>query len=172
MSSDVVERVRALAQEVSVREGCLLYDVEFTGGPSGRVLRVYIDRVEGVVSVNDCANVSRGLNLLLDVEDVVPGGHYDLEVSSPGLERRLTQAWHFERAVGQPVRVRMSEPVTGGLEDVKAQTLLEGKILKVENGVLVLEKDGKNWNVNLGQVAKANVRFVEPEKTLPGKKKR
>lgn len=170
MLSDVVDRVRALAQEVSVREGCLLYEVEFSGGPHGRILRVYIDRTDGAVSVDDCANVSRGLNLLLDVEDVVPGGGYDLEVSSPGLERRLTQKWHFERAVGQPVRVRTSGPVTGGLADVSPQTQLDGLLLKVDGGSLVLEKDGKSWVVELSQVAKAHIRFVAPAKGV--KKKR
>ena len=55
----------------------MLYDLEFHDGPA-RSLRVYIDKAPGGVSIDDCANVSRGLNLRLDVEDVIPGGHYDL----------------------------------------------------------------------------------------------
>ncbi|HMN68940.1 MAG TPA: ribosome maturation factor, partial [Bdellovibrionales bacterium] len=81
-----LEQIRKFAQEVAIREGCLLYDLEYREGP-GRALVVYIDRdTAGGVSITDCSNVSKGLNLRLDVEDAVPGGHYDLEVSSPGLD--------------------------------------------------------------------------------------
>ncbi len=66
---------------------------------------MFIDKAGGV-SIEDCANVSRGLNLRLDVEDVIPGGQYELEVSSPGLDRKLTQGWHFEKAVGKTVQVK------------------------------------------------------------------
>lgn len=89
IQDDFLTRVRALAREVCEREECELYHVEFVSGPNGRILRVYIDRPQGDVSLEHCSQVSRGLNLLLDVEDIVPGGHYDLEVSSPGIERKL-----------------------------------------------------------------------------------
>src|SRR5262245_53641529 len=75
-----MEQSRLFAEEVAVREGCRLYDMELRD----RTLRAFIDRTPGGVSVDDCANVSRGLNLRLDVEDAIPGGRYELEVSSPG----------------------------------------------------------------------------------------
>ncbi len=173
MLGDVNERVRKFAQDASQAEGCRLYDLEFSGGPNGRVLRVYIDRDDGPVSIGDCANVSRGLNQLLDVEeDVIPGGAYDLEVSSPGLERKLTQGWHYEKVVSQTVRVRTSGPVTGGLSDVTPQTLLDGVLTKFEGESLVILKDGREWVVPMSQVAKANVRFELPVKQGPKGKKR
>ena len=174
MLGDINDRVRKFAQDASTQEGCRLYDLEFSGGQNGRVLRVYIDRDDRLVSIDDCANVSRALNQFLDVEeDVIPGGAYDLEVSSPGLERRLVEPWHFEKVVNQPVRVRTSEMVTGGLTNVTPQTLLDGVLKKVEDGNLVILKDGNEWIVPMSQVAKANVRFVPPEKQGPkGKKKR
>jgi ribosome maturation factor RimP len=169
---EFIDKIRDLAAEVTAREGCLLYDLEFTGGPHGRVLRVYIDRDAGTVSIDDCANVSRGLNLLLDVEDLIPGGRYELEVSSPGLERRLSKDWHFARAVGQPVRLKTAQPVTGGIEGVSPQTLIDGDLVAANDGKLKVMKDGKEWEIAVSDVAKANVRFIPPDNSLKGKKKR
>jgi ribosome maturation factor RimP len=160
VSAGFLDRIKALARDVSEREGCRLYDVEMSTGGRGRVLRVYIDRIEGAVNVDDCANVSRGLNLLLDEEDVVPGGAYDLEVSSPGLERKLSESWHFERAVGQMIRVRLKEPVT----------TLEGELVQANSDGIVLRVKDQEMNFNLGAIEKAQVRFMGLE--LKGKKKR
>lgn len=172
MQSEVIERVRALAQEVSEREGCRLYDLEFIGGQNGRTLRVYIDR-DPSVSLDDCANVSRGLNEKLDVEDVIPGGRYDLEVSSPGLERRLSERWHFEKAVGQAVRVRTAAPTTGGLGDVVPSTLIDGELLRIDGENLIVLKEKREWVVPMSLVSKANLRFEPPQTQGPkGKKKK
>ncbi|NJM10232.1 MAG: hypothetical protein HC883_05055 [Bdellovibrionaceae bacterium] len=67
LTESQLEQIRQFAEEVAIREGCLLYDLEFREGP-GRLLRVFIDKDAGGVSVNDCVNVSRGLNLRLDVK--------------------------------------------------------------------------------------------------------
>jgi ribosome maturation factor RimP len=109
LSDEARDKLRALASQVAEREGLKLYDLETPAGRQ-RLIRVYVDREVGAVSVDDCANVSRGLNLLLDVEDLVPGGAYELEVSSPGLERRLSEKWHFERAVTKRIRVKVATP--------------------------------------------------------------
>lgn len=104
--------IRKLAEEVSTREGCYLYDIELVGAGNGRVLRVTIDKDgEGGVTVEDCTNVSRAMNLRLDVEDVVPGGQYQLEVSSPGLERVLKEPRHYQGAIGQSVSVKSFAPL-------------------------------------------------------------
>lgn len=114
LSEEKVEKIKTLAQDVCLREGCSLYDIEFTGSGRHRVLRIYIDsNGPDAVSVDHCANVSRGLSLQLDVEDVVPGGQYELEVSSPGLERQLREKWHFEKALGKTVSLAAHNPPTG-----------------------------------------------------------
>lgn len=169
---ELLEKVRGIASEVSQREGCLLYDLEFTSSPHGRVLRVFIDRNSGTVSIDDCANVSRGLNLLLDVEDLIPGGGYELEVSSPGVERRLTQDWHFVRAIGQPVRLKVRAPTTGGLADVTPQALIDGTLTGVQDGLLKVLKDDKEWTIPMSEISKAHIRFVVPDNSVKGKKKR
>ena len=103
------KKLMAVVQEVAERENCFLYDLEMPGAGQGRALRVFIDKEgEEGVSIDDCSNVSKGLNLVLDVEDLVPGGAYNLEVSSPGLERRLRQPWHFEKAVGETVDFQLN----------------------------------------------------------------
>src|SRR5215207_7977736 len=100
-TSDFISRIKDLAEPVAQREGCEIYDIEWVSGHrgKGRVLRVYIDKVGGV-NVDDCSNVSRGLNLILDVDDAIPGSGYSLEVSSPGLERTLRESRHFSAAIG------------------------------------------------------------------------
>lgn len=161
-----MEQIRAFAEEVAQREGCLLYDLEFREGP-GRVLRVFIDKEPGGVSIDDCANVSRGLNLRLDVEDVIPGGAYDLEVSSPGLDRKLTQAWHYDKAVGQFVQLKYKD-------DTGASRPYEGKLVSVENGNLNLENSKGPFGVSISMIEKGRIVIgdVLKKKPAPGKKKR
>ncbi len=137
MPENLLTHVKGLAEQVTQREGCELYDVEFSGTGRHRVLRVYVDKPGGV-GIEDCTNVSRGLNLLLDVEDVVPGGEYSLEVSSPGLERPLRYSRHFSSVIGEKIWVKTEAVLEKyGVED---RSLCKGKQVK---GILesVLEKE-------------------------------
>ena len=120
LREDTIIKLETLVQEVAKREGCELYDIEFGGHSGRRTLRVFIDRAEGGVSIDDCSNVSRGLSLILDVEDPIPGGAYDLEVSTPGVDRILRKPWHFQRVVGQRVQVRSSQALESfGIQNKK-----------------------------------------------------
>ncbi|MBV9086145.1 MAG: ribosome maturation factor, partial [Acidobacteriaceae bacterium] len=84
-----IEHVRQIAERVAASNGLEVVEVEFRGGGGkARMLRVYIDKPGGVTH-EDCANVSHEMGTILDVEDAVPGGSYTLEVSSPGLDRKL-----------------------------------------------------------------------------------
>src|SRR5215467_11071875 len=98
-----VDRVRGIAERVAASRSLEVVDVEFRGGGKARMLRVFLDKpaagtdpLAGVTH-EDCANFSREFGTILDVEDAVPGGSYTLEVSSPGLDRKLTRAADFER---------------------------------------------------------------------------
>ena len=166
LADSQLEQIRQYAQEVAEREGCLLYDLEFLDGPA-RSLRVYIDKAPGGVVLEDCANVSRGLNLRLDVEDVIPGGRYDLEVSSPGLDRKLTQLWHFERAVGQTVRLKYwdAERVT---------KTLESQLLGVVGLKLSFESKNGPVEVDFANVQRARIQVgdVLKKQPPPGKGKK
>src|SRR5579863_3059453 len=98
-----LERIREAAERVARSLGIDVVDVEWKVGKQ-RFLRVYIDKPEGV-SHRDCQAVSEQLGVLLDVEDLVPGPRYILEVSSPGLDRKLTKAPDFERFAGRLARI-------------------------------------------------------------------
>ena len=171
LTENQLEQIRQFAVEVAEREGCLLYDLEYREGP-GRSLRVFIDKEPGGVSVNDCANVSRGLNLRLDVEDIIPGGAYELEVSSPGLDRKLTQAWHYEKAVGKTVQVKYRA------EDGNTKTY-EGKLTSADGKTLAFENSKGPFSLDFASVQKARILPMDvlqkqpaPGKKPGGKKKR
>ncbi len=165
-SEETLKRVRSFAEEIANREGCLLYDLEFHDGP-GRVLRVYIDKDQGGVSLEDCVNVSRGLNLRLDVEDVIAGGRYELEVSSPGLERKLTQPWHFAKSVGSTVNISYMDD--GG----QARSAI-AKLMEVDGTQLRLENEKGPLLVELMRVKKARTKLMQKAANKPtsAKKKR
>src|SRR5580698_11670153 len=95
----VVEKVREIVERVASSEGVEVVDVQLLGGGNSRVLRIFIDKPEGVTHA-DCEFMSLNAGTILDVEDVIPGGHYTLEVSSPGVERKLTRSLDFERFSG------------------------------------------------------------------------
>ena len=122
--SEAIEALRQVAQEVASKEGCRLYDIEFVKGPH-KTLRIYIDREDTPVSIDDCSNVSRELNQWLDANENLVDGQYDLEVSSPGLERRLTQAWHFEQSVGKKIKVRYRKDIDGKTSSVSSEAVLQ-----------------------------------------------
>src|SRR5215831_9895236 len=105
----VVEKIRDIAERVGASEGIEIVDVELRGGGRSRMLRIYIDKPDGV-SHADCERISHDVGTILDVEDVVPGDSYTLEVSSPGVERKLSKPRDFERFIGQKVKVVLKEP--------------------------------------------------------------
>jgi ribosome maturation factor RimP len=116
--------------------GCELWGLEFLSQGRRSRLRIYIDRPEGV-NVDDCERVSREVSDLLDVEDVMPSA-YTLEVSSPGMDRILFKAAHYEANVGAVVDVRLNFPLDGRKHIV-------GVLAGLENGEVVvqpLEGDG------------------------------
>src|SRR5262249_7647156 len=99
----VVAKVQEIAERVASSLKLGIVEVLILGSGSNRVLRIFIDKPGGVTHA-DCELISQDVGTILDVEDVIPGGHYTLEVSSPGVERKLTKPGEFERFVGQKVK--------------------------------------------------------------------
>lgn len=161
LSPGQLTQLRELAEQVAAREGCLLYDLEFAG--SSRTLRVFIDKNDGGVGVEDCTNVSRGLNLILDVEDVIPGGAYDLEVSTPGLERKLTLPWHYQKVIGKTVKLTYRD------QDGKIQTY-EGILQTVESTGLHLSNSKGEKTIGFDVIEKAKLVFIDVKQGKPGHK--
>jgi ribosome maturation factor RimP len=150
--SDITERVQAIAERVGASEGIEIVEVDLLGGGANRVLRLYIDKPAGVTHA-DCEFISQNVGTILDVEDVMPGGRYTLEVSSPGVERKLTKPREFERFVGQKVRVVLRQPVEN-------QRHWVGALQSFADGVITLEPaPGKSVQFPFEQVEKANLKF-------------
>jgi len=131
-----LDRIRDIVDQAAGGAGCELVDVELRGAGRQRVLRICIDR-DGGVSHGDCEQVSREVGTVLDVEDLVPT-QYTLEVSSPGLDRKLTRPRDFARFQGHQVRVRTRTRIADrkvflgrldGLEDGRIRLTLEANQL-------------------------------------------
>ena len=161
-----VERVREIADRVAASSGLEIVDVEFLGGGKARMLRVILDRpaagtdpLAGVTH-EDCAHFSREFGTILDVEDVMPGA-YTLEVSSPGLDRKLVKPTDFMRFTGSRLKLTMRQPVNGNRH-------FEGRLEKFEDGRLTLDlsvashKSRKKMGETAGQ--KIEIEFANVEK--------
>src|SRR6185503_5033900 len=126
-----IERVREVVDRVAASNGLEVVEVDLRGGGKSRMLRITIDKPGGVTH-EDCANLSREAGTILDVEDVVPGGSYLLEVSSPGLDRPLLRPADFERFQGSRVKLTTRMPVNGNRH-------FEGRLEHFESGRLTLD---------------------------------
>src|SRR5690349_16310398 len=148
----VIQKVQEIAERVGMSEGIEIVDVQLLGGGRSRVLRIFIDRPQGVTHA-DCEFISQQVGTILDVEDVIPGDSYTLEVSSPGVERKLSKPKDFERFVGKKAKITLREPVEN-------QRHWEGKLAGYSQGIVALEpSEGKIIHFPLAQVQKANLKF-------------
>ncbi len=162
-STDAIQKFRELAEPLIQQEACILYDIEF----SGRVLRIFIDKEDGAASIDNCTNVARGLNDLTEENDPVPGGAYNLEVSTPGLDRTLRLPWHFEKVAGKKIWVKTSKALeTLGVEGKKwksAKTFSEMLNSVSPEGIRV-QLDEEELLVPFEAIEKAKLVFEIAEK--------
>ena len=143
--NELTRLVRSAAEPM----GYELVGVEyFQRGTGGAVLRVYIDHENGI-TLDDCSAVSHQLSGVLDVEDPIQG-HYDLEVSSPGLDRPLFSAAHFERFRGHRARLKLAAKVDD-------RRKLEGLIEGVRDETLLLTMDGETREIPLAMIDSARL---------------
>jgi ribosome maturation factor RimP len=156
-----LDHVRAIVERVAASLGVEVTEIELRGGGKSRMLRIFIDKPAGVTH-EDCASLSREVSTIFDVEDAMPGGAYVLEVSSPGLDRKLSRAADFERFRGSRVKLTTKDPVNGNRH-------FEGRLENFESGRLTLDlsearkkfrprNDGaQKLDIELGNVEKANL---------------
>src|SRR5438876_6424899 len=126
-----LDHIHAIAERVAASLGVEVVEIELRGGGKSRMLRICIDKPAGVTH-EDCANLSREVSTIFDVEDAIPGGSYVLEVSSPGLDRKLFRATDFERFQGSRVKLTTRMPVNGNRH-------FEGRLEHFEAGKLTLD---------------------------------
>lgn len=153
----VVERARRVLEPVLARDGYELVEVEWVRGGGRWTLRVFIDRPGGV-NVDDCGLVSRTVDPILDAEDFIEPS-YDLEVSSPGVERPLRTPEHFARYAGQRVHVKTYGPVAGTAEGSPPRRNWTGALRGFEGGAVLVDVDGALHRIPHDQIAKAHLEY-------------
>lgn len=147
----MIERIAEIARRAAAREGIEVWDVELVGSGRARVLRLFIDKPGGVTHA-DCELMSQQVGTVLDIEDVIPGERYQLEVSSPGVERKLLRPEHFERYKGEKARFALRQPVDN-------QRRFEGVLGGFEDGCAILNTaSGKTIRARMDEIEKANLK--------------
>ncbi|MCC5825411.1 ribosome maturation factor RimP [Alkalimonas sp.] len=147
MAKQEQQLIELLAPTVSAA-GFELLGIEVLRAGKHSTVRLYIDHPDGV-TVEHCANISREVGAILDVEDPI-SHEYMLEVSSPGLDRPLFTPEHFARAVGEKVDVKLAIPQDG-------RRKFKGILQAIEQDMLVIEIDGKQFRLLMDNVEKANI---------------
>jgi ribosome maturation factor RimP len=142
------EELRILLEPAIERQGYELSDLEANIGGKGGVVRIFIDHPDGI-GLEDCEKVSLAVSALLDVEDPLPG-QYSLEVSSPGLDRKLTKVEHFQRFVGETLKVQMRFPVEG-------RKRFRGTLVSSDDENIVVEVDGISHSLPLATIDTARL---------------
>ena len=140
-----LDKIQEIAERVAQSGGLEVVEIELLGGGKARTLRIFLDKPEGLTH-EDCANFSREAGTIFDVEDAVPGATYTLEVSSPGLDRKLSKAADFERFTGSLVKLMTRDPINGNRH-------FEGRLKAFQDGRLSLELTGRKKNKKQEAVA-------------------
>jgi len=144
----ITKRVSELVEPALAELGFELIDVEYLAKHGRWVLRLYIDKTGGV-TIDDCTRVSRELGPLIDVKDVITCA-YNLEVSSPGVDRPLKKETDFVAVIGEKIKVRM-------VKTSKGRRNYAGILRKLDGGMLQLEVDGGMVTLQRSDIEKANL---------------
>ena len=148
----LMDKLTSLGEKAAAGTDIEIVEIQLRGAGKARLLRVYIDKPGGVTH-GDCEIISESFGKLLDEEDAIPEDSYTLEVSSPGIERRLSKPRDFERVVGQRIRLAVQLPGQG-------RQSLVGKLAQVADGALEVEVGPGNLvHIPLETVQKANLKF-------------
>jgi len=144
-----VSDIWTLIEPVVEGLGYEVVDIEYKPHPTNGLLRIYIDGPNGI-QLEDCQAVSRQISGVLDVEDPIPG-QFNLEISSPGMDRPLRKPEDFERFSGETIRIKLTVPTLEG------QRNFTGKLVGIQNDEVVLEMDGETYYLPLDTIDKARL---------------
>jgi len=144
---DFQEELKNIILPLVKEEGFVLVELKFIRTGRNFLLRLLVDRPQGGISLSDCAQLNENIGRLLDEKDAIQN-QYNLEVSSPGLDRNLVTEEDFSRCLDRNVRINLKEPVSGRMD-------WEGRIKKVEAGLLYLETDKGIIEIGLSNIAMA-----------------
>lgn len=142
------QKLTELLRPAVEETGKSLLGIEYISAGNNSILRLFIDHENGI-DVDDCAEVSRQVGALLDVEDPI-SSEYNLEVSSPGVDRPLFDIAHFQAVIGEIVNIKLSIPLNG-------RRKFKGPLVAIENNNLIIEVDSIDYEMPIGNVDKANL---------------
>jgi ribosome maturation factor RimP len=145
---DVVETIKNLLDPILQEKGLELVDIEYAGSGRGGVLRLFIDKENGI-TVEDCADISREFGFLLDVHDIIPYS-YTLEVSSPGLNRALKDSKDFIRFKGKKVKIKTKE-------NLYQRRVFIGHLIDFHDDVASIQVEGEVYDIPFYDIEKANL---------------
>jgi len=145
--ANAAERVYSLIKETVENQGVKLWDVRFVKEGASWYLRVFIDKEDGI-TIDDCTNVSHAIDPVIDEADPIDKSYY-LEVCSCGIERELSRIEHFEKVLGQEIKIKLYKAIDGAKEFC-------GILKSCEEGITI-ETDGKDYTFTLKDISKANL---------------
>ena len=144
--TSVIDMVTPLCEE----NGCFLYDAEFQKEGKNQILRIFIDK-DGGINIDECETVSRLISKKLDDEDIIATA-YQLEVSSPGAERKLTKDWHYEKVMGKQIEVSLYAPIDG-------KKSLMGILEAFQDHSITISENGTSVTLPKDKIASAKLYF-------------
>ena len=154
MAETIIESIREFVEPLIISEGIELVDIEYRQESRGWVLRIYIDS-EGGVTLSHCSSLSEQIGDLLEVKDIIPHS-YNLEVSSPGLNRTLKREKDFITYVGETIKVKTSKPID-------QRRNFKGKLLGYREGKVLLSSDNQEIFIPISLISKANIHYKFPD---------
>ena len=140
-----------MAKPVAEESGCYIYDVEYLKEGKARTLRIFADKEEGGISLDECEAISRRMSDLLDTSDPIRE-NYMLEVSSPGIERRLKEGWHFQKYIGNTVDIGLYKAIDGA-------KLISGVLKDYTDGNIIIETDSTDMTIMQSETTRVKLHF-------------
>ena len=144
----IEEKVKKLINQQIESEGYEIYDIEYVKEGKEYYLRIFIEKADGNITIEDCENVNNIINPILDEAAVIKNQYY-LEVSSTGLEKNLRTKEHYDKAIGKEIKIKLFKKDEHGNKEI------EGTLKKIDNEEITIEKNGKNINIEIKDIAQA-----------------
>lgn len=144
-------KILEMAKPVAAEIGCYIYDVEYAKEGKSRFLRIFADKEDDRISLDECEAISRRMSELLDESDPI-SDNYMLEVSSPGIERRLRTLEHFARYIGESIDIGLYKAIDGS-------KILNGKLISFENEKITLETANGEMSIMQSETTSVKLHF-------------
>ena len=153
----IEKEVENLLKEPIKQEGYDLYDVQYVKEGKDYYLRIFIEKENSTITLNDCEKVNDLINPILDEKDIIKDQYY-LEVSSTGIEKNLRKLEHYQKAIDKEIQVKLFK------KDEDGEKEIQGFLKKVSPEEITIEKNGKNVKVAINNITQAKTIYNWEEK--------